>query len=79
MSTVGGKLPGASDYGSQTSLALPYSNGLSFDLVLAAELAVVFGVLGNLVFFNYLSHGASVSGSELSNDSLFLGSSGHGL
>jgi hypothetical protein len=72
---VGGELPGSSHDGSQASLALPDSDRLSLDLVLSAELAVVLGVLRNLVFLGNLSHGSSVSGSVLSDDSLLLGSS----
>lgn len=56
LSTVSTELPGTSNQSSKTSLALPYSNGLSLNLILTAELAVVFGMLGNLVFFDYLSH-----------------------
>lgn len=74
---VSRELPRASNNGPETGFALPYSDGLSFDLVLSAELAVVFCVLRNFVFLGNLSERASVSGAELSNDSLFLGSSCH--
>lgn len=56
LSAISAELPGSTNHSSETSFALPYSNGLSLDLVLTTELAVVFGMLGNLVFFDYLSH-----------------------
>lgn len=79
LSTISTKLPGTTNQSSKTGLAFPYSNSLSLNLVLATELTVVFSMLGNLIFFDYLSHSASVSCSVLSTNSLLLGSSGHGL
>ena len=74
---VGRELPRAAHDGPQTGLALPNADRLSLHLVLAAELAVVLSVLGDLVLLDDLPQRASVPRSELSDDALFLSPSCH--
>jgi hypothetical protein len=79
LSIVSSQRPGSSNDGLETGLALPDTNGCSFDRMLATEGTTVSGVLGNFIFLGDLSQGSSVSGSVFADDSLLLGSLCHGL
>lgn len=57
-------------------LALPDADGNPLDVVLAAEVAEVLGLLGQLVVPGALPQVSSVSGSVLANNADFLRSFG---
>ena len=72
-----GHLPAATSESLVASAARPDAGGLPLDGVLAAEGAVVLGVLKDLELLRDLTQRRAVAGSVLTGDADLLGSLGH--